>query len=107
MQLAAVLFWEVEVGQNVCLAVVDEPGKLRPFRPQLVSDMAQCLARLCLVEMKAICCSLNRDCFTAKSLRLPNGQTYRNFPIQNGPVFRAQVTSVTCPGPVVLATRPH
>jgi hypothetical protein len=43
--------------------------------------------------MKAICCSLNRDCFTAKSLRLPNGQTYRNFPIQIGPVFRAQVTS--------------
>jgi hypothetical protein len=42
--------------------------------------------------MKAICCSLNRDSFTAKSLRLLNGQTYRNFLIQNGPVSRAQVT---------------
>jgi hypothetical protein len=42
-------------------------------------------------RMKAICCSLNRDCFISKTPRLPNGQTYWVFLTQNGPVFRAHV----------------
>jgi hypothetical protein len=36
---------------------------------------------------KAICCSLNRDCFIRKTPGLPNGQTYRVFLIPIGPVF--------------------
>ena len=44
-----------------------------------------------------------RDCFTAKSLRLPNGQTYRNFPIQIGPVFRAQVMAGSKPNDIPMS----
>jgi hypothetical protein len=47
-------------------------------------------------KMKAICCSLNRDCYISKILRLPNSQTYRDFLTQNGPVSRVQVKTGAC-----------
>ena len=49
-------------------------------------------------RMNAICCSLNRERFIARSPRLPNGQTYREILIYNGPVFREQVNRLdVCP----------
>jgi hypothetical protein len=46
VQFAAVLFGEVEIGQHIGFALVDERRELWPFRPQLVGDMAQHGARL-------------------------------------------------------------
>src|ERR1700720_915169 len=46
VQFAAVLLGEIQVGQHIGLAVVDEGGELRPFLPQLVGDVAQHLAGL-------------------------------------------------------------
>ena len=37
---------EVEIGQHVALAIINEPRQLCPFRPQLIGDMAQHCARL-------------------------------------------------------------
>ena len=46
MQFAAMRLGEIETGQHVGLAVVDEGGELRPFLPQLVRGVAQHLAGL-------------------------------------------------------------
>ena len=45
------LLGEVQMRQNICLALVHEPRKLRPFLPQLVSDMAQRLAGLRAIRL--------------------------------------------------------
>src|SRR5215471_18120572 len=37
---------EIQIRQHIGLAVVDQRGKFRPFRPQLVGDVAQHLAGL-------------------------------------------------------------
>jgi hypothetical protein len=42
-------------------------------------------------RINAICYSLNRDRFIASSPRVPNRQTYRDFLVHHGPVFREQV----------------
>ena len=39
VQFAAVLLGEIQIGQHVRLAVIDERRELRPFRPQLIGDM--------------------------------------------------------------------
>ena len=46
MQLGAVLLGEVQMRQDIGLAVVDERTKLWPFLPQLVGHVTQRLARL-------------------------------------------------------------
>jgi hypothetical protein len=51
VQLGAVLSGEVEMRQNIGLAVIDERGELRPFLPQLIRHVAQRLAGLCTVRL--------------------------------------------------------
>jgi len=41
MDLRSVLLGEIQVRQNVGLAIVDEGGELRPFLPQLIGHVAQ------------------------------------------------------------------
>jgi hypothetical protein len=51
VQLGAVLLGEVEIRQDIGLAVVDERAELRPFLPQLIGHVTQRLAGLSMIRL--------------------------------------------------------
>src|SRR5215472_1607665 len=61
VQFAAVRLGEIQIRQHIGLAVVDQRGKLRPFRPQLVGDVAQHLAGLGPVGLQESLAQRRRD----------------------------------------------
>ena len=53
VQLGPVLLGEVQMRQNVGLAVVNERRELRPLLPQLIGHVTQRLAGLCAIRVIA------------------------------------------------------